>query len=245
MADEQPNTPSAEPQTADAPSAAEPSSVEPEAQGSTPSWWTRMFRRRGDPDPEAEGADSKPEAPASNALTLTQEELDRRIQAETDRREAKRMQEARARQKRELRDSDPWQYVEQERREEQEQQGSAHMAQFLSNLGVEHDRVSIDPLFLALPKAEQDRIRSMDGAGTGLAGRRLVVTEALKSLEKHWRAEGAKDAETKLRRNPAFRKQLLSEARGQGSDPDVLPAVSASEADRTVSSLLRRHYNLG
>ena len=244
MADEQPNISSAEPQAPDA-SASEPSSVESDGKGSSPSWWSRMFHRRDDPDPESSDADQAPESASSKALSLTQEELDRRVQAETDRRESKRLAEARARQRKELRDNDPWQYAELERREEQEQEGTGQLHSFLSNIGVEHDRVSIDPLFMALPKAEQERIRKMEGAGTGLAGRKLVVDESLKSLEKHWRTEGAKDAESKLRRNPAFRKQILAESRGQSVDPDLLPAVSASEADRTVTSVLRRHYNLG
>lgn len=243
MADEQPNTPSAETQETDV-SASESGSSEQEGKASSPSWWRNLFHRRGDPEPEPEPSD-QPTASAPSAVTLTQEELDRRVQAETDRREARRLQAQRAQARRELRDTDPWQYVEQERAEEQQMLTQGQVQGFLQNIGVEHDRVSIDPLFLALPKAEQQRIQNMEGAGHGLQGRKLVVTETLKALEKHWKAEGAKDAENKLRRNQAFRKQLLAEARGQSTDPDLLPAVSSSEADRTVSSLLRKHYNLG
>jgi len=244
MADEQPEVPSAEPQTTDA-GASESSSAEPESQPSRPSWWANLFRRRGDPEPEPEGADSKTESAASKPLQLTQEELDRRVQAETDRRESRRMQAARAQAKRDLRDTDPWQYAEQERKEEEAQLSGFQVQSFLQNLGVEHDRVSIDPLFLALPKEEQQRIQNLPNAGQGLAGRKLVVTETLKALEKHWRAEGERAAADKLRRNQAFRKQLLAEARGESVEPDLIPAFSASEADRTVSSLLRKHYNLG
>jgi hypothetical protein len=115
----------------------------------------------------------------------------------------------------------------------------------VTDLGVEHDRVTVDPIFFALPKAEQERILKLEGAGKGLDGRKLVVSESLKALEKHWKAEGAKDAETRLRRNPAFRKQVLSELRGQTPEPEMLPSGSASEADKTVSSLLREYYRLG
>jgi hypothetical protein len=204
-----------------------------------------MFHRRGDDDGAGSQGEDSSNASAPSALTLTQEELDRRVQAETDRREARRAQAARAQARRELRDTDPWQYAEQERKEEEAQVSGIQVQSFLQNIGVEHDRVSIDPLFLALPKEEQQRIQNLPMAGQGLAGRKLVVTETLKALEKHWKAEGAKDAENKLRRNQAFRKQVLAESRGQIADPDLLPAVSASEADRTVSALLRRHYNLG
>lgn len=243
MADEQPIVSSDQSTPTDA-SAPEPSS-EPERQPSkAPSWWQQMFHRRGDQESGADGGDSNKDS-ASSVLQLSQEELDRRIQAETDRREAKRANEARARQRRELRDTDPWQYAQQEREEEKAVEGNTQLGQFVANVGTEHDRVSIDPIFYSLPQSEQERIKKMDGAGVGLQGRKLVVDESLKALEKHWRAEGAKDAEARLRRNQAFRKQVLAETRGQSVDPELLPPVSASEADRTVSSILRRHYNMG
>ena len=115
----------------------------------------------------------------------------------------------------------------------------------MTDLGSAHDRVTVDPIFLALPKAEQERILKLDGVGRGLDGRKLVVTESLKALEKHWKAEGAKDAEAKLRRNPAFRKQLLAEARGQTVEPEILSAGSPSEADKNLSGILREYYRLG
>ena len=246
MADEQPNTLSAEAQPTDA-AVSQPVSDSSESKSSeSPSWWRRMFYRRGDAEAEAESAESEPAETASKKLQLTQEELDRRVQSETDRREAARQREAKARERRELRDKDPWAYAEQERKDEELAQSMGGMQSFLSGVGVEHDRVSIDPLFLALPKAEQERITSLDGAGVGLAGRKLVVTESLKALEKHWKAEGAKDAEARLRRNPAFRKQLLREARGEVVEPDLLPALGgASAADQKVSDILRTHYRLG
>src|SRR5262245_8513665 len=184
MADEQPN-PSTEAQPTDTASPA-PSSDSSEAQpsGSSPGWWQRLFHRRGDEEARAPDADSGASDAASSKLQLTQEELDRRIQAETDRRETKRANEAKAKARRELRDNDPWAYAEQERKDEQLAESSGNMQSFMAGVGVEHDRVSIDPLFLALPKAEQERIQNLDGAGVGLAGRKLVVTEAMKSLEK-------------------------------------------------------------
>jgi hypothetical protein len=247
MADEQPEIPSTEAQAPDA-AASEPSSDRSEAQSSeSPSWWQRMFRRRGDDEETtASDADKAKDEPASKALALSQEELERRVQAETDRREAKRAQEARARAKRELRDQDPWAYAEQERKDEELSQSAGNMQAFLAGIGSQHDKVSIDPVFTALPQSEQERIGKLEGAGVGLEGRKLVVAESLKALEKHWKAEGAKDAEAKLRRNPAFRKQLLAEVRGQAQDPDLLPALGgASESDKTVSAILRSHYRLG
>jgi len=244
MADEQPtNTPSEDVPSSDA-QASSPDSDKPEGQSSAPPWWRRMFSRRGDEETTDESADSDKASTSSPAVTLTQEELDRRVQAETDRREARRLQAERVKARRELRDQDPWQYAEQERKEEEAAMSGAQVQQFLSNVGVEHDRVAIDPLFFALPKSEQERIQKLEGAGQGLVGRKLVVTESLKALEKHWKAEGQKEAERKLRANPSFRKQVLAESRGQTVEPDLVPALSGSEADQTVSGLLRGYYGL-
>jgi len=245
MASEQPQTPSAEPQTTDA-SVSESSSAESDSQSSkSPSWWQRMFNRRGGAEEAGSQDEDSPKQSAASALTLSQEELERRVQSEADRREAKRAQEARARERRELRDKDPWAYAEQERQAEQAAQGNFQLERFVTDLGSEHDRVTVDPIFNAVPKAEQERILKLEGAGAGLPGRKLVVTESLKALEKHWKAEGAKDAEAKLRRNPAFRKQVLAELRGQTPEPELLPAGSASEADKTVSDIFREYYGIG
>ena len=246
MADEQSQTSSAEPQQTPDAQSSEPSSDQPEKQSSeSPSWWRRMFGRRGDEEEtEASSADKAKDVESSKP-TPSREELERQVQAEVDRREYKRQQEAKLRQRRELRDNDPFAYAEEERKDEQIAQGSVQVQQFVGSIGLEHDRATIDPIFTALPQAEQERIQKLEGAGVGLAGRKLVVSESLKALEKHWKAEGAKDAEARLRKNPAFRKQVLSELRGQAPEPDLLPAGSPSEADKTVSDLLRTHYRMG
>lgn len=245
MQSEQPDTPSEEVQTSDAVSS-EPVSDRPEVEkaSESPAWWRRMFVRRGQ-EPIPEDTEPAPADTTSKPLQLTQEELDRRVQAETDRREAKRAAEAKAQRRKELRDTDPWAFAEEERKAEQEVESNQSVAQWFQGLSNEHDRVAIDPLIETLPEAERERILKMDGAGVGIKGRKLVVTEAIKSLEKHWKSQGAKEAERKLRGNPAFRKQVLAESRGQTTDePELLPAMSASEADQTVSGLLRNYYGL-
>jgi hypothetical protein len=247
MADEQPNTPSADVSAVDAPASEQSSDQPVESSKETPSWWQRITRRQPaarETEPEAE--DSSEPTGQPSKLVLSQEELDRRVQAETDRREAKRAQEARARARKELRDSDPWAYAEEERKDELLGQTNEQLVQFFSNVGTEHDRYAIDPVVELLPQADRERIMKMENAGRGLEGRKLVVKESLKALEKQWKAEGAKDAERKLRSNPAFRKQVLSEIRGGTVEPDLLPAYgsSPSTADQTVSALLRRHYDM-
>jgi len=223
------------------PSSAEPSQdgPAPEAvsESEQPGFLQRLFRRRGSPD--AEPQEQPEETETSPRITLSQEELDKRIQAETDRREAKRANDAKAAERRKLRDEDPWAFAEQERQAEKVAEQDAGTTALLSNLGATHDRFTLDPLVEQLPEAERQRILGLQGAGSGLEGRKLIVTEGLKALEKHWRAEGAKDAEDRLRRNPAFRKQVLNEFRRGLTEPEFLGSGAPSAADRSVSNLLR------
>lgn len=234
----QPNTPepsSVEP-SADATAASEPGS-EPSQQDS-PNWFQRLWRGRR--NEQAEPEDLADAAETSSAITLTQEELDRRVQAETDRREAKRHAQALAERRRKLRDEDPWAFAEEERKAEQAAELDSQTTNWLSNVGATHDRYTLDPVVLSLPEAEQQRILALEGAGIGLDGRKLIVTEALKALEKQWKAEAAKDAEDKLRRNSAFRKQVLNEFRRGMSEPEFIGSGAPSTADRSVSDILRR-----
>jgi hypothetical protein len=247
MADEQPNTPSAEPSPqASAPASAAVSEPTEEQPSEAPSWWQRLLGRQ---PREASPEVQEPEHGAEPAkVVLTQEELERRIQAETDRREARRKQAAETEARRKLRDEDPWAYAEQDRKAEQAATSDQSMMQLFASIGAEHDRASIDPLMQQLPQQERERILGLEGASLGLDGRRLIVTEAMKSLEKRWRAEGAKDAEERLRKNPAFRKQILGESRGQYAEPELLssgsPRDNGRSGDDIVNDMLRRQLGI-
>lgn len=244
MTPEQPNTPSTDVQTPDA-AVAETSSDE-QREGSSPGWWSRLFGRNSAEETSINARDSKQADSASQSLNLTTEELERKVQAETDRREAKRAADAKKAAKRELRDKDPWAYAEEDRKEEQVVESTAGVQQFFSTIGTAHDRVAIDPLVDVLPQAERDRIMALEGAGVGLEGRKLVVTKALESLQKHWKAEGAKEAEARLRRNPAFRKQVLRDGRATDTDPDLLAGTeSSSKSEGAISALIRDYYHVG
>jgi len=245
MASEQPETLSQGAQPPDAGSPAEPSTQTDETPSKSPTWWQRITRHtsfgRDEPpvDEEAQAAEQ-----TSQPLALTQEELERKVQAETDRREAKRQAEARAAERRRLRDEDPWAFAEQERKAEQQAEGGQQLETFVASIGVAHDRITIDPLMDAVSQDERERILKLDGAGVGVDGRRLIVGEALKALEKKWKAEGAKDAEARLRRNQSFRKQVLAESRDGTVEPELLPGASGGSTDQTVSTLLRDYYHL-
>jgi len=199
--------------------------------------------------PEPEPSETEPQAASPPSVrTMTEEEFQKAIQSETDRREAKRDRERKAEERRKLRDEDPWQFAEQERQTEQLAQQNSQIESIFNTIGAEHDKHTIDPVMQALPKDEQSRILGLEGAGVGLEGRRLLVGEALKALEKHWKAEGAKDAETRLRKNAAFRKQVLAEMRGTTAEPELIPSGSASPNGRSssemVNDMLRRQIGL-
>lgn len=245
MADEQPNTPSTDAQTSDVAAENQTSDQPSEGSSEPQGWWRRLFGGRPGQEAKPEGEESGEPSKTSPRLSLSQEELDRRVQAETDRREAKRAAELRAANRKKLRDEDPWAYAEAERQEEQLATGNANVEQFFQRIGNEHDRAAIDPVVELLPASERERIFKLQGAGSGLEGRKLVVKEAMKALEKHWKAEGAKDAERKLRSNAAFRKQVLAEVRGQAVEPELLPAYSGSSSDQQISEILRKHYGVG
>jgi hypothetical protein len=219
---------------------------EPEAErvSAPPKWWQRLMGRREEPEPEA--AEPEPSA-ETQKLVLNEQELERRIQAETDRREAKRLRDAKAAERRKLRDEDPWKYAEEERKAEEVAASDAGIMQLFANVGVEHDKVTIDPIFVKLPESERERILKLEGAGRGLEGRKLIVDETLKALEKHWKAEGARDAEARLRRNSAFRKQVLAEIRGDVPEPELLPSGPPSNgrtSSQEVNDMLRRQIGL-
>lgn len=226
--------PSAEP-NADA-SAAPEARSEP-SQPNASNFLAKLWRGMRSVDEEVR---DEPAEQAPSTVSLTQEELNRRVQAETDRREFKRQQEAREAERRRLRDEDPWAYAEQDRQAEQAAEQSQNVFSQVGQIEATYDRFALDPLVTSLPEAEQRRILSLQGAGQGLEGRKLIVSEGLKALEKHWKAEGAKDAEERLRRNPAFRKQVLSDARrGVLSDPDFVPSGAPATSDKSVSDILR------
>ena len=227
------------------PSSAEPSvdvqateaGSEPSQPASSRNFLQRLFRGKGSEEPESQ--DQPESTPTSKAITLTQEELDKRVQAETDRRETKRAAQMLSERRRKLRDEDPWAFAEEERKAEQAAQIDAQNNQWFGNVGATHDRYTVDPVVMALPENERARILAIEGAGVGLDGRKLIIEQGLKALEKHWKAEGQKDAEDKLRRNPAFRKQVLNEFRRGMSEPEFVGSGAPSAGDRNVSDILR------
>lgn len=238
------------------PQASEETSPEETEGEASPSWWTRLTSRvfsREESEPSPEESNQAPAQPEQR--TLTQADIDRLIQSEADRREAMRNKAARDAERKRLRQEDPWAYAEQEAAEEeaqvQAQQQDAQLNDLFQAIGKEHDKYTLDPLMQAVhtqdPK-EYERLMQLPGAGFGTEGRKLLTSEALKSLEKRWKAEGEKEAEAKLRTNQAFRKQVFSEFSGGFSSPELLPSGTAKRPNgrgtQVVNDMLRQQVNL-
>lgn len=191
--------------------------------------------------PEGDGESAKAQEqtqtttdPAKQPLTVTPDELDRRIQAEVDRREAKRarerQEEERRNRERELRKKDPYAYVEEvESREAEEaarQERETDITTRVNEVLTAYDRIALDPLFDRLPIETQNKI--IADIEPGLPGREKAAKLALKEFETVLRAEGEKAAREKLINDPAFVKMVLARYGGQRSEPDVIPASPMS-----------------
>lgn len=192
------------------------------------SLFERLFHRAPKPETDPASASPKADAPRDEkpatpeTLTLTQEELDRKVQAETDRREARRRREERDAEKKRLRREDPYAYAELEEQEEAQQHQQQSVTTLMASTAQVLDGYTTDVIRDALPEADRARILGEVGNLPPLEGRAHVVREGLKALEKHWKAQGAREAEARLRKNPAFGKQLLAEVRGEQEEPDLV-----------------------
>jgi len=232
------------------PEAQAPTDASPEATDNSdkpsPSWWQRLTSKLS-PHEEPEPSSEEPQPVAEpEQRTLTDAEVQRLVQSEVDRREAARNKAARDAERKRLRDEDPWAFAEQERQQEQAQTQDNQLTELLQSIGRVHDEVTLVPLMNALEPAERERLMKLPGAGLGADGRKLLTEETLKALEKHWRAQGAKDAEAKLRRNPAFRKQVFAENHEDAIEPELLPSGSTGNGRRShdINAMLRSQVGL-
>jgi hypothetical protein len=256
------NPPSPEPAAPAPAGEAQPSSAPETEEHSSEdrSWWSRFLHTRGrhvsgseEPSPAQEPNGHEPVAPALRTVTLSEDELQQRVarQAQSlhDRDLARRNRDAAEAARKRLRDEDPWQYAQQEKvredtdrtRQEQTQQ----LMTLLGHVGRQHDAVSIDPVINRLPETERKRILDMPQAGQGLPGRKLIVDEALKTYGRLEYERGYREAQAKLKKDPVFRKSVLSELRGSYEEPELYPGNGSPQEgldDDNVSTILRRNY---
>ena len=195
--------------------------------------------------PETPASESAPDGPSGPQATpddappspwsppASPEEEARRVQAEVDRRAARaqkqQAQQTRAQQRalleqqeREARQTDV--YKATELREQLD--AMAAQEQFVAGLVGAYDQSTLDPLVGALP--EPERAALLSDAPTGMEGRKALVEKAVASIK----AQGAREAEARLRKSAAFRKQVLADWRrglhGDDDAPDEPELVSGA-----------------
>lgn len=177
-------------------------------------------------------------AVAAQAEQLAKAQLARQVQAEVDRREAKRKASDAEEARKRLRKEDPYAYVEQEEQTEAERQRletEAERTQTTFRLQAQQfDRALLDPLFKALPPEAQEALRS--NPPVGMSGREKAVTWAIDVMQK----DAVERAKATLRKNTAFRKELLAELRDEmGDSPDLAPAAATPRAPEDMTSIIR------
>lgn len=183
---------------------------------------------------DAPGPDQ--DKPADGAITLTPEELRRRVQSETDRRMAQIQEDEAARRKREerrrLRQEDPLGYAEQEEQEEAKAEALRRelaRAQELAASGIRaYDASVLDPLMRAVPEADRKAI--LGAIEPGIPGRGQVATRALEVLRRTWTEAGRAEARKALISDQAFVKEVLVKYGGRAPEVDAIPAVPVSRA---------------
>ena len=103
--------------------------------------------------------------------------------------------------------------------------------------------MTLDPLVEALPEQERQRILAIPNAGQGLPGRKLIVDEALKSYGRLEYERGYREAQARLRKDPAFRKSVVNEFRGAFEEPELYPGQAPSDVQEdTISNRLRSAF---
>jgi hypothetical protein len=180
----------------------------------------------GESDAEAPEADQQPkerESAASRPERDDDEAFQRQVQAEVDRREAVRNQRAESQRERELRRTNPQEYA---KYKEQQEANSAHIESLMGSLKMlsgQFDDAAITPLVTALPETERAKV--LNDPGHGIDGRKEIVRRSIEALKKTSYDEGVKagknQAQKSLRQSPAFRKELLSEIRGEDDEPEL------------------------
>lgn len=171
-------------------------------------------------------------------ITLTPEEFQRQVQAESDRKIAKIRKDEEARQAREqeveLRRTNPFEYARRMEQQEADQQAAQQKIDELNTTLSQqislYDRHILDPLMNALPSDDARNTVITSVKEPGIPGRAKIAQGALKALESHWKDEGAKTARTRLMNDQSFVKEILARYGGQRTEPDPTPSLAVSSA---------------
>lgn len=175
-------------------------------------------RERTPEQEQAEGQDQQ-----SSSRETDDERFRRAVQAEVDRRETARQQRERRVRETELRRTNPQEYAKLKEQEEQQTVQNAGLINALQSMREQFDDAAIKPLMDMLPDAARNKV--LEDAGHGIEQRRTIVKRGLDALKKatydEGYAKGKADAQKSLRRSTSFRKELLTELRGEEDEPEL------------------------
>lgn len=187
---------------------------------------TRPSEEDGDEAPST--GEARPSAEKDDA------DFNRRVQAEVDRREAVRRQRAESQQEARLRRENPAEYAKLKEQQEQQNTAAGALTNALRQLSGQFDDAAVKPLMDSIPEKDRDTILTKASGVHGIPQRKLLVTEGIAALKRaayeEGLAKGREEARRSLRRNPSFRKELLSELRGEEDEPDLAPGNGQSQA---------------
>lgn len=208
----------------------------------------RRGRRNGKEDkPSEEAKDGTPKEvePPSSAREADDAEFNRRVQAEVDRREAVRRQRAETQYERDLRQKDPQAYAKYKEQQERQNANSGALSNALRALSSEFDDAAVKPVMDALSEETRNTILGKAVNVHGVAQRKLLVSEGVKALQKaaydDGFAKGKESAQKSLRRSSSFRKELLSELRGEEDEPEnVLANGNPGGGDWDMNDWMRQ-----
>jgi hypothetical protein len=179
---------------------------------------------------QRQGTPSTPQqAPQADRITLTPDELARRVQAEADRKLAKQQADDAARREREreveLRRNNPFEYArlmeERETQLQESQKETERLTGLLTSQLTQYDRNILDPIVIALPEHLRKQVISPE---EGIAGRRKTAEAAVKALRQHLKGEALEQAKADLRKDQAFIKEVLARYGGESQEPESVQA---------------------
>jgi len=178
-------------------------------------------------------------------------DLDRKVQSEVDRRDALRRKRELDEKRKKLRETDPLGFIELDKQLEEEanqqltevekeQERTMLVNTVMQNSGSLYDRHVLDPFVQGLPQSVAQQVfKEVDP--DGLEGRSKLVKRALELLPAHYEKVAEEKAMEKLRKNQAFRKEILLEIRGEEEDPEIIQGtVATTPTSFDMNSTIRR-----
>lgn len=182
---------------------------------------------------------------APGTFILTQDEIDRRVQSETDRRIARANRDSRARAEQEederLLNSDPYGYAKRVRERKALEQDQRKVSETSQELAVSTlralDASVLDPMMHLLPAEVSDRLLK-ENDPVGVPGRGKLASAALGALREHFTAEGVKSARDALLNDQVFIKEVLARYGGQAPEVEHVPAAGPSDAPQNAEATM-------